>query len=126
MNLKTDPTTGEVVLVNGQFVWLDDDDPNLVAQNIEQRIKSVRGDWYIDLRSGIPWFHGILGEKNGDVLAKRSFRKAIESHPRVKSIDYFKADYNPSTREFTVNWEVLLEDNTVVKSIDYRPIIIRI
>lgn len=126
MNLKIDPSTGEVAIENGQFVWLDDDDPNRIAQNIEQRIKSIMGDWYLDLRSGIPWFHGILGEKNTEPLAKKSIRRAILETPGVRSINTLEVVYNSSTRQYSVTFKALLEDNRVYDSTDYKPLIIEV
>jgi len=122
----SNPNLGDIRVINGDINWLEPNDPKAVAQRIEFRLKSVMGDWYIDLLEGIPWFHEIIGEKGGEINAGKYIRKAIAETPGVNSVTKFETLYDNSTRVLSIEWTAVFVDNKIYSSDDFAPFTIKI
>jgi len=78
------PIEGDLELSNGALVWTDQTDA--IAQDIRVRLRWFRGEWFIDRRTGFPWFERVLGHKIRSRIAESLLRRAILSTPGVTAI----------------------------------------
>ncbi len=102
---------GDLALVNGNFVWLDG--PAMIRQNIAARFKFFLGEWFLDLREGIPYYRDILG-KNPDVnVASSIFRQVLKETPGVLEIRDFVLRFDSSIREINFRFTCLVEGGTI-------------
>lgn len=96
-----------------------------VAQGIRSRIQMVKGEWFLDLNLGVPWYEGngvssteaILGGKFDATRARQIFSSAITSAPGVTSLISLQINFNGSTRTMTVDWKVQTVFDEVVADV---------
>jgi hypothetical protein len=94
---------------------------NAVAQGIRIRIQTFRGEWFLDLDHGVPYYQDLLGHKYNEIKARAAFRDAILSSPGVDDLLSLEVEFNNQTRELTVEWEVqtsfgIIEETLVLET----------
>lgn len=117
--LSTDPidllldSSGDLVIQDGDLMFSSG--AAGVAQAIRQVVLLVRGEWFLDLDAGLPYFErdgvpasdAIMGQQFNQVHTESVFREAIETAPGVGEIVSVSASYDNSTRQLTVAWVVV-------------------
>lgn len=78
-----------------------------VAQGINEAVQLFRGEWFLDLERGIPYYQDILGQKFDRERVLFGFRAEIVKVPDVKKIESLTATYSGTTRIVTIAFEVL-------------------
>lgn len=119
--LSTDPldllldSSGDLVIENGDLVLTKaGDNPGGVGQLIREALLLVRGEWFLDLDAGMPYFErdgvtadqAILGQAYSPAKTEAVFRAALAAVPGVGSVDSVSTSYEPTTRALTVAWTV--------------------
>lgn len=118
------PVEGDLDLVNGNLVFVEG--THAAAQDLLTRLRFRRGEWFLDVREGVPWFEEIL-KKNPDIPAIRSiFRRAILSSPYVSSIESLALSYDARGRSLSVSFVAILRDGGILDTRDTGPFIIRL
>lgn len=122
----TDTSTGTPSTIEPGVDFELDDDGDLiiplrftrglgaVAQGIRIRMQMFKGEWFLNLDTGIPYLENdsvteaeaLLGQRFEQVKALAAFRKAIESAPYVQKILALAVSFDGSTRQMTVEWRV--------------------
>lgn len=75
------------------------------AQGVTTRLKLFKGEWFLDLQAGTPWFQEILVD-NPDVRRIESVLKArILGHQDVEEMLSFALEFDRATRDLTVQFE---------------------
>lgn len=77
------------------------DQPEAPAQAILTRLRLIRGEWYIDLLSGVPYQGGVLG-KYTDKSADPIIRDTILKTAGVSGIASYESSYDAEIRKFSV------------------------
>lgn len=85
-----------------------------VAQGIQARIQLVKGEWFLDLDAGVPWFEGenvpsaeaIIGGRFDANRVRDLISTEILATPNVRSIVKLSVDFSPSTRVVVVSFKV--------------------
>lgn len=107
--LSTDPI--DLLLdVDGELV-IDSDAQfstglDAVVQGCRLRLQLFRGEWFLNLDEGVPYYQDILGQKYNEQNVRAAFRNALVSVPNVDSIIRLELDFNRGTRVLTVTWQV--------------------
>lgn len=104
-----DLSTGSVRLVEGIAA---------VAQRIRIRLRRFRGEWFLDVNAGVPYFQDILSRKYKQALVEGILRSEILSTPGVLSILEFALDFDGRTRTLSLNFRVLTEDGPLDVSLE--------
>lgn len=111
--LLTDPIDllldddGDLVVEGGDLV-LSSGLPG-AAQGIRIRVLTFRGEWFLDLDDGVPYFQEILGHKFEETRAREAFREAIAAAPGVVEVPSITLDFNRGTRVLTISWTARTE-----------------
>jgi hypothetical protein len=72
-----------------------------VAQRVKTRLQSFKGDWFLDLDHGLPWFARF--EKPADLaLIEADIKRCILKTPGVDSLLAFSIDLDRDTRKCTI------------------------
>jgi hypothetical protein len=79
---------GDLALVNGDFVWQSGIDQT--RQTILNRFKFFLGEWFLDLREGVPYYRDILGKNTDPEVARSVFRNVLRTTPGVLEITRFE------------------------------------
>lgn len=101
-DLKLDTTSGDLAIENDDLVIINGVDD--IAQHSKIRLRFFRGEWFLDLRVGIPYYEEIL-IKNPDLVAVRAiFREAILETPGVVDLLDFALTVNSATRTLNLRY----------------------
>lgn len=111
------PDEGDLQLSAGQLVFTSGVDA--IAQDVRVRLRWFRGEWFLDRRTGTPWFERVLGHKQGDKLAEKMLRRVIMSTPGVAKIETMKLSLNRATRGLSVTFAVKTQSGAVVTFTDF-------
>jgi hypothetical protein len=111
IDLKNDPDTWDLSIENGDLVLVDKSD--CAAQHVAQRIKLFKGEWFLDLDAGIPWFQDILKKNPNPNLVDGILKNAIIESPDIVELLSFNLDYDTGTRELTVDFSARSVDGNV-------------
>ena len=73
-----------------------------IAQHLNCRLRFIQGEWFRDLRAGVPYFDRILirGYNDADVL--QLIRAEIAETPGITGIRTLEIDVDPETRKVTI------------------------
>lgn len=67
--------------------------PYLVAQRLEIKLRSLRGEWFLDVAYGIPYIPDILSRNNQRDLADTYIKQVIIKDPDIKSIKSYTGSF---------------------------------
>lgn len=96
------PTTGDLLIRNGQFVLVDG--PAAIRQEIEIRLSWWLREWFLDLSAGMPWIE-LLTSKAGPATIAAVVRSAVGSTPGVLSVRSVTVVPDVAERNFAVSFE---------------------
>src|SRR5678809_121182 len=80
-----------------------------ISQGIRIRTLLFRGEWFLDLDAGVPYYQDLLGRRFDAVKARAAFRPALRLAPGVKRVESLEATINIATRQLDVSWRVSTE-----------------
>lgn len=80
---------------------------------------SFRGEWFLDLDAGTPWFQTILGKKPDDRLIRMVFDQVITGTQGVQQLLQFGYRLDRRTRSLSVSFRAQLENGAVFSSADF-------
>jgi len=110
VDLKIDPTTRDLVIENGDLVLVDGVDA--VRQDVDIRLNTFLGTWFLDQRIGIPYFERILGQKPRYQAIAGIFREAILETPGMVSLTDLRLDFDGTTRTLSVAFRGVASEGT--------------
>ena len=106
VDLLLNPATGDL--------WLDaSGSPQFsrgltaVAQGIWIALRMFRGEWFLNLDAGFPWYQDILGHRYNQAQMLDDFRTAILAVPGVDHLASLTCQFDTATRTATVSWEAV-------------------
>lgn len=100
VDLTLDPLTHDLSIVGGDLVLGSD-----VAQDIAIRLKFFRGDWFLNLGIGIPYFEDVFVKDPRIAQLTSIYREAIATTPGVLQVLECALELNKQTRELAVTWK---------------------
>jgi hypothetical protein len=109
IGFKLDPTTNDITSVGGKISLLRTVQ-EAVRQRLSIKLRTFAGEWFLDTTYGIPYRQQILGK--GLSVAERDalFIKEINADPDVNSIVYFSSNFDRSVRDYSLKFEVKVDD----------------
>ena len=121
--LYLDPVTHDLVLVNGDIVW-NADPRTSTAQEIKTRQLLFKGENFLDLRDGMPYYQEIFQKGTPPERIAELFRLSLLSVPSVIDVPRCEVEINPSTRVGQVVWTARTDDGQLIRSEDFEPLIL--
>lgn len=106
VDLMLDPITGDLALDDNNSPYFSRGLP-AIAQGIRITLRMFKGEWFLNLDEGVPWYQDILGKKYNNAQLLDILRKRIVVVPGVASIASLTATWDGATRTVTVNFEVV-------------------
>lgn len=111
VDIKLD-ANGDIVIVDGDFVFTSG--LEAVVQDIKIGLRTIRGEWFLDLEEGVPYYEGetvpaseaLLGELFDEPKALSAFRATILARAAVSDILSLGVAFEGATREMTVEFRV--------------------
>ena len=96
-----------VVLRGGD--WAFAEDRTGIQQRISQVLKTIAGEWFLDLDYGLPYFEQILVKNPNLPSVQDIFRRALLSVKGVSSVERLNLSLDTTSRTLTVSWVVLTD-----------------
>ena len=101
-------------LVIKDFDIMLTNDKQILKQALRQELKTFKGDWFLDVDKGIPYYQDILGQRNSIDSVRAIFIEAIKSVEGVKEIVGLELNLNGKDRTLDVSITVLDEYNNTI------------
>lgn len=106
---------GDISLANGDFVYSTGIDA--VVQQVKIALQMIRGEWFLDLDEGIPYFENdyvteaesLIGNKFDEKRARAAFRDVIVAVPGVVALNQLAISFDGTTRRMSVSFAVKTE-----------------
>ena len=96
-----------VVLRNGDWAFAVDREG--IQQRIGQTLRTIAGEWFLDLDYGLPYFEQILVKNPNLPSVQDIFRRALLSVKGVSSVERLNLSLDTTSRTLTVSWVVLTD-----------------
>jgi hypothetical protein len=103
---------GDVALSNHQLVLIGD--LQYLRQKLAARLKFFLGEWFLDLRQGIPYYRDVF-VKNPNLRVVRSLmRRVILRTPGIVDLPKFEIIFNEAERNATFEFEAVAKKGRIV------------
>lgn len=79
-------------------------DARAIAQKVENRFRFFLGEWFLDLREGVPYFQQILVKGPSIKVVRQLFLKVITTTPGMSDVIDFDMQYDGTTRTLFYQW----------------------
>ena len=108
-----------VVLRGGDWAFAIDREG--IQQRISQVLKTIAGEWFLDLDYGLPYFEQVLVKNPNLPSVQDIFRRAILSVKGVSSVERLNLSLDTTSRTLTVSWVVLTDLGLLVGTDNITP-----
>ncbi len=102
------PVEGDINLTAGQITLVEDN--AAIRQHLTNRLRFFLGEWFLDVRQGIPFFEKILIKGVNPSVVRSIFRRVIRTTPGVSEVERLTLSIAPD-REASVSFRALLDDS---------------
>lgn len=118
--LKIDPATNDV-----QFPLVKLTGADAVAQKIQSRWRFFLGEWFLDLREGMPYYRDVF-KKNFDLAVIRgTFLKTARNTAGVASVRSLDLRVDNAARKLYVeNFVAITDEGEILSSRDRAPFVV--
>lgn len=101
------------LLIESGLLFLHDREDELTQQKVAIVLRTYRGEWFVDLSEGVPYFQEILVGKNNKDLADVIIRSAIQNTEGVEDVLSFSSTLN-SSGQYIVSFRATTTDGEIV------------
>ena len=103
---------GDLLVENDSLVLADGDDA--IVQQLTIRFRFALGEWFLDIRLGVPYFGEIL-IKNPDLSRVRGiFKQTVLTTPGIDSLEEFTLTFAGAERVLTVQFRARKIDGEIL------------
>jgi len=81
-----------------------------IRQHIQERFRTFFGEWMLDTTIGVPWFQQILVKAPLFPVVQQILKIVIVSTPGVLELIDFIFDFDPETREASLDFAARTTD----------------
>jgi hypothetical protein len=118
------PDVNDLKIQNGQLFLIDGDEA--IAQHIRVRFQFFRGEWFLDVREGFPYFEEVF-VKAPNLNAVRGFaRDTLLTTPGVTAINQLSVTLDSAIRQARIDFVVTLATGSILRSEDFEPFILQV
>lgn len=122
------PILGDLALVDGKLYFFSEEDLDKkaeIAQKIKSTLSFLQGEWFLDLRQGLPIFRDVIGNRPvPQALIRASYRSWLLGIPGVRSVISLDLRFDPATRVQYVNFKVDTDVGEIADSSTFQPLIV--
>lgn len=110
VDFKIDDKTNDFVIKNGNLITTNKDWE--VLQRIKTRVYRIYGEWFLNRNVGIPWYEGVLGDKN---LKAVTFllKSEVLSTSGVKAVIKANSILDKTTRRVLTYLQIQLDSDNI-------------
>lgn len=98
----------------GDLIWVRDGDA--ISQHLLFRLRFFLGEWFLDIREGIPYFEKILVKLQSLTTPRSILRRVIQDTPGITVITRLVLNLNSASRELSVSFDAQTDKGTRISS----------
>ena len=103
---------GDLVVTNNNLVFVIGAQD--ARQRIIQRLRTVRGEWFLDRRMGVPYFENVFQKKINPAIVASVIQAEIVSTPGVIELQSFDGDLD-SDRTLSIRLKARVTQNEIIE-----------
>ena len=103
-DLAMDMASGDLVLRKGDVLLIDN--AERVAQQILITLRFWLGEWFLDVKDGIPYLEYVLVKSPNLLHIRQIFTEAIEQVEGVQRVEEMELAFDIKNRSLRVDYEV--------------------
>ena len=109
-DLSTDAT--DLLLVDGE---------DAVAQHLSQRLNTFAGEWFLDLRLGVPYLQQVLVKNPDPVVLDSVFKSEIIHTPGIVELQAFELRLDAGTRQLQLSFTAVADSGAIISFSEVLP-----
>lgn len=113
-DLYIDPSTRDLWIGDSGQTRLASSIPERAAQRITTALFLFRGEWFLDLKAGVPYYRDVFVKSPDLTLIRALFRNTVASDPDVVDVPRVDLDLDRSNRHLTIEIEARLRENSTL------------
>jgi hypothetical protein len=102
----------DFALFEGNLILVGD--ARVIAQRVENRFRFFLGEWFLDVREGVPYWELVLIKGPNIGIIRQLFLKVIVETPGMADVLEFDMQYDPTLRTLYYQWEGITDDGDPV------------
>lgn len=103
---------GDLKLTNADYVVLNNTREE-TRQRIMTRLNFFKGEWFLNLNAGSPWF-SVLGEKGAEDDLRVLVSQVVLDTEGIAALESITIERVPGTRDYNVPFTVKVIDGSVL------------
>ncbi len=117
------PDEGDLALDSKGRFFVRTELKDIVEQRIRVRLRFFRGEWFLNLDAGTPYYQVLFVKGVGNNVIRSVFSQIL-SVEGVQSILELIPERDAKTRVLKLTFKLKLEDGTTFSSTDYKPFVV--
>jgi hypothetical protein len=85
-----------------------------IRQRLAARFQFFAGEWFLDLRQGIPMYRDVLIKKPRGPVVRSLLRRVVLTTPGVLSCPRFDLTFDSKTRRAAALFEAICDGGTII------------
>ena len=102
IDLALDPSTGDLQLFDFDLGLIEGVDQ--IAQNLAIRLRFIRGEWYLNILAGLPYFEYFFIKEPNQIQIETFLTNEIANTRGILEITSFSSNFDGFSRNFSVDF----------------------
>ena len=111
IDLALDQQTGDLILYNFDLGLVDK--LNQVIQNLAIRLRFIRGEWFLNIDAGIPYYQYFFVKKPNRIQIESFIINEIVTTRNISQLTEFSSGYDAVYRRFRVRFKAISDYGVV-------------
>lgn len=107
---------GDLVIENGDVVIVDG--LEAIGQHVSIRLRSFKGEWFLDQSFGVPYLQEVLGKGTPVTRLRAIFQGIILGTDGIASVDSMDLDYAGEARTLTVTFQATTDSGETLTGVE--------
>jgi len=112
MDLLLDDSTWDLSTDATDLLLVDQADA--IRQHLAQRLKTFMGEWFLDLRVGIPYLQQVMVKSPDPVVLDSVFKAEIINTPGIVELLEFDLAIDAGTRELQLAFKAVADTGAII------------
>jgi hypothetical protein len=113
MDLKVTLGSQDLEVENGDLV-LCRSPSEAALQDINIRLRTLAGEWFLDPQVGVPYFTKVFGQRPNKLSLLEIFKHAVLESSYVIDVTNANVEFDESTNSITVSFAATLADGSTL------------
>jgi len=111
-DIYMDSITGDIDITNNSL-RLTSSDLEEVRQKVEIRLRTFRGEWFMNINAGLPYFQKMLQKGSSKSFLDTQIKSTTLATTGVIAITKFNSEINQSLRKYSATMTVTTSEGSV-------------